>query len=78
MIHLIEYGFTEGKKTQNYTEYIGHGFRVIIFDYSYKTFQGAEIHTQTFIVNTQKMSSRVYSLSELEQWLKDKKINKQQ
>jgi len=45
---------------------------------NYKTFHGAEINKQTFVVDTQKTSSMAHPLSELEQWLKDNNINKKQ
>jgi|CXWL01.1.fsa_nt_gi hypothetical protein len=76
MIDLLEYGFIEAKKTSNYTEYHGHGFRVTVYDYLRKTFDESEINIRTFVVDTQQTSSAPHPLDELEQWLKNKNINK--
>ena len=74
MVNLIEYGFVEARKTPNWTEYIGHGFRVTVYNYLYKTFNAVEVNRQTFVVDTQQTSSAPKPLSELEQWLKENKI----
>ena len=75
MTDLLKYGFTETRKTDSWTEYEGHGFRITIFDYLYKTFAGSEINIRTFTVNTQKTSSMAFPLDTLEEWLKSKNIN---
>lgn len=76
MVDLLEYGFVETRKSDNWKEYEGHDYRITIFDYMYKTFNGTEVNHKSFVINTKATTSRAFPLEELEQWLKDKGINK--
>jgi len=76
MIDLTKYGFTETRKDTNWTEYDNGTYRITIFDYMVKTSDNSEINRRTFTVNTKQTSSMAFPLDTLEEWLKNKNINK--
>lgn len=76
MIDLSEYGFTKKTESEKCTEYIGHGYNVYIYSYFVKTFDQSEIAHNTFLVTSQQFTSRSRPISELQDWLTEKKIEK--
>lgn len=76
MIDLIEYGFIESAKSDRHTEYTGHDFIVTIYHYMFLTFEKVELAHHAFVVTSKQFTSRSRPIEELEEWLKEKNINK--
>lgn len=76
MINLLDYGFVETDETERCIEYTGHGFRVRICNYFYKSFDGSELIHHTFVVNSHQFTSRLRHIDELGQWLEENNIKK--
>lgn len=76
MIKLEEYGFTQTIETDRYTEYEGHGYTVIIYNYPIMTFDRCEIAHNTFLVSSQQFTSASRPAHQIGDWLMEKKISK--
>lgn len=76
MINLTQYGFTILSTTDTYTEYIGHGFRVTIFDYTYTLGNKDVFLRQSLLISTKEFSDASIPFEDLEKWLKKNKIKK--
>lgn len=75
MIDLLEYGFKKNRTTAEETEYEGYGFRVSVFEYLFKQFNGSEVIHRSFMVNTKSRTS-VHEIDELEGWLEKNRIER--
>lgn len=75
-MNLIEYGFTISSQTDTYIEYIGHEFRVTIFDYTYTLGNKEEFRRQSLLISTKDFSDASIPFEDLEKWLKKNKIKK--
>ena len=76
MIDLQQYGFTKTTEAERWTEYQGHEFIVIIYNYLVTTFEKKEVAHNVFVVSSKSFTSRARHITELEQWLEEKKISK--
>lgn len=76
MINLEEYGFVKTSTTDRWEEYEGRDFTVTIYNYFVKNFAGVEITSHTFMVSSKQFTSRSRQVSELSDWLMEKKITK--
>lgn len=75
-LDLTEYGFIQTATTDRWIEFQGHDFIVTIYNYFTKTFDGSEIIHHTFVINSKQFTSRSRPISQLEDWLSEKKISK--
>ena len=76
MIKLEEYGFTQTIETDRHTEYEGHGFTIIVYNYPFTTFDQCELAHNTFLVSSQRFTSALRPAHQLGDWLVEKKIQK--
>lgn len=70
MVDLLKYGFEKIKESETYDEYKGHNIIITVYHYLYKNFDGSETMRNTFIVSSQRYTSRAYNIFELEEYLK--------
>lgn len=71
MHNLLDLGFILINQSEFHTEYKRNEFRIFIYDYPYKDFNGIEKQRQTFVVHTKKYTSGAYPIKYLDKWLKE-------